>query len=63
MEEETSDEEIGSLHIIMEGGATAAAGGYDSLLLSDKTLMEKVCHIGIEPVAFPEQENDTDDEA
>ena len=51
----SSDRLIDNLHMILEVGATAAGGGRDSELLLDKTLMSQVRHVGIEPIAFPDE--------
>ena len=47
---------IDNLHMILEVGATAAGGGQDSELLLDERLLRQVKHVGIEPIAFPEEE-------
>jgi hypothetical protein len=56
----THEEVIGNLHLIMEVGFSAPASGDDSLLLIDETLLNQVRHVGIEPVAFPEESVDGD---
>lgn len=44
---------ISNLHVIIEVGANSPGNGYDSLLLTDDRLIDHVNYIGIEPIAFP----------
>lgn len=46
---------ISNLHLIMEMGVSAAGGGQDSEFLFDTELMNRVSHLCIEPIAFPQE--------
>ena len=48
-----------NLHLILEMGEVAAGGGKDSMLLEDPELLHLAQYIAIEPVAFPEEDEDT----
>jgi hypothetical protein len=47
---------IVSLFLNMEGGEMAAGNGENSFLLADPTQMRQTKLVGIEPVAFPNEE-------
>mmetsp|Transcript_14422 Transcript_14422/g.16608 ORF Transcript_14422/g.16608 Transcript_14422/m.16608 type:complete len:421 (+) Transcript_14422:114-1376(+) len=52
-----NDDLLITLHMILEGGATAAGSGEDAAPLLDDTLFidRNIQFVGIEPVAFPEE--------